>query len=120
MCGIFGVVGRADRELGERVARAIHHRGPDDSGVWIDKTDTPVTLVNTRLAIIDLSAAGHMPMLSEDGGLAITYNGEVYNFRELRRELRSVRALTCASGARAITAWPPATARRCLAVHPAR
>ncbi len=87
MCGIFGVVGRADRELGERVARAIHHRGPDDSGVWIDKTDTPVTLVNTRLAIIDLSAAGHMPMLSEGGGLAITYNGEVYNYAEIRAEL---------------------------------
>ena len=87
MCGIFGVVGRADRELGERVARAIHHRGPDDSGVWIDSTDTPVTLGNTRLAIIDLSPAGHMPMLHASRGMTITYNGEVYNFAEIRAEL---------------------------------
>ncbi len=87
MCGIFGVVGRADRELGGRVTRAIHHRGPDDSGVWVDSTDTPVTLANTRLAIIDLSPAGHMPMLHSERRLAITYNGEVYNFAEIRAEL---------------------------------
>lgn len=87
MCGIFGLVGRADRELGERVVRAIDHRGPDDSGVWVDSTDTPVTLVNTRLAIIDLSPGGHMPMMYADRGMAITYNGEVYNFAEIRAEL---------------------------------
>jgi len=87
MCGVFGLVGRADHALGERVAGAIHHRGPDDSGVWVDSTDTPVTLANTRLSIIDLSSGGHMPMLQADYGLAITYNGEVYNFSEIRAEL---------------------------------
>ena len=87
MCGIFGVVGLADRELGERVALCLHHRGPDDSGVWVEQKGTPITLANTRLAIIDLSAGGHMPMLDSDGRVAVTYNGEIYNFSEIRSEL---------------------------------
>jgi asparagine synthase (glutamine-hydrolysing) len=68
----------------------MYHRGPDDSGIWIDTTDTPVTLVNTRLAIIDLSEAGHMPMLSHNSEVAITYNGEVYNFPEIRSDLEKL------------------------------
>ncbi len=87
MCGVFGLIGRADRELGERVARALQHRGPDDTGVWVDSTGTPVTLANTRLAIIDLSSAGQMPMVHSDRGMVLTYNGEVYNFMEIRAEL---------------------------------
>jgi asparagine synthase (glutamine-hydrolysing) len=87
MCGIFGLVGRADHELGERLADCLRHRGPDDRGVWTSESGTPVTLVSTRLSIIDLSPAGHMPMSNEDGSAWIAYNGEMYSFGELRPEL---------------------------------
>ena len=90
MCGIFGIVGNADPEVADRVSRGMYHRGPDDNGIWFDTTDTPVTLVNTRLAIIDLSEAGHMPMLSHNSEVAITYNGEVYNFPEIRADLEKL------------------------------
>jgi asparagine synthetase B (glutamine-hydrolysing) len=62
MCGIFALLGEANPELGEYVAHAMHHRGPDDRGVWTSTTGAPVTLVNTRLAIIDLSSLSHMPV----------------------------------------------------------
>ena len=75
MCGIFGLIGNADIELGERVAQCLHHRGPDDHGVWTSTTGMPVTLVNTRLAIIDLSPLGHMPMTTAKGEVWIAYNG---------------------------------------------
>ena len=68
---------------------AIRHRGPDDEGSSLEQG---VGLANRRLAIIDLSAGGHQPMANEDGSLLITYNGEVYNFRELVPELESQRA----------------------------
>ena len=87
MCGIFGIIGVADAELGERIATCIHHRGPDDHGVWTSTTGAPVTLVNTRLAIIDLSPLGHMPMTTMRGEVWIAYNGEVFNFAETRAEL---------------------------------
>ena len=90
MCGIFGLVGLADCELGERIAQCIRHRGPDDHGVWISADSTPVTLVNTRLAIIDLSPLGHMPMTTTSGETVITYNGEVFNFAETRAELEKL------------------------------
>src|SRR5690349_5393795 len=63
---------------------AIAHRGPDDEGVW---SHGPVGLGNRRLAIIDLTPGGHQPMLSDDGEVVLTFNGEIYNFRELRAEL---------------------------------
>ena len=87
MCGIFALIGAADAALGRRVADCLHHRGPDDSGVWASDRGTRVTMASTRLSIIDLSPAGHMPMHSTDGRTVIVYNGEVYNFRELRAEL---------------------------------
>lgn len=87
MCGIFGLIGKADPELGERIAQCLHHRGPDDHGVWTSTVGTPVTLVNTRLAIIDLSPLGHMPMTTMRGDVWIAYNGEVFNFAETRAEL---------------------------------
>jgi asparagine synthase (glutamine-hydrolysing) len=87
MCGIFGITGLADRELGEKLAACLHHRGPDDSGVWVGQAGQPVTLVGTRLSIIDLSSAGHMPMSNEDGSVWMTYNGEMYSFGDLRPEL---------------------------------
>ena len=66
--------------------RTIVHRGPDDGGSWIDTT-ARIALGNRRLAIVDLSMDGHQPMESADGRLVITYNGEVYNFQDLRTEL---------------------------------
>jgi asparagine synthase (glutamine-hydrolysing) len=87
MCGIVGVVS-GDRpvstELLQVMTDVIAHRGPDDDGVY---TDGRVGLGNRRLAIIDLSAAGHQPMVDETGELVLTFNGEIYNFRELRAEL---------------------------------
>ena len=85
MCGICGVWGGEDRtsNIGEvrAMIHAMHHRGPDDSGVL---DENHVVLGMTRLAIIDTSSAGHQPMVSPDGQIAIVYNGELYNFREER------------------------------------
>ncbi len=88
MCGIVGMV-NFDRnpvslELLKRMTDAISHRGPDGEGVY---SDGPIGLGHRRLAIIDLSAAGHQPMITEDRRYALTYNGEIYNFQELRTEL---------------------------------
>src|SRR3954469_4041546 len=88
MCGIAGVLDRSGAPVPLQVLRrmgdVIAHRGPDDEGQFFDG---PVGLVNRRLAIIDPSPAGHMPMTSARGSLVITYNGELYNFRELQAEL---------------------------------
>ena len=86
MCGICGTAGFADKALLKRMTAVISHRGPDDEGVYVSP-DSVVGLGNRRLSIIDLSPRGHQPMSNEDGTVWITYNGEVYNFRELRTEL---------------------------------
>ena len=70
----------------QRAADAIAHRGPDDEGLHLDG---PVGLAHRRLSIIDLTAAGHQPMSNEDGTVWLTYNGEIYNFAELRRLLQA-------------------------------
>jgi asparagine synthase (glutamine-hydrolysing) len=71
-----------------RMADALHHRGPDDSGVWVDDS-AGLALGFRRLSIIDLSSLGHQPMVSRSGRTVIIYNGEVYNHRELRAELEA-------------------------------
>ena len=86
MCGICGTAGYADAALLREMTAALHHRGPDDAGIFI-APEHNVGLGNCRLSIIDLSAAGHMPMSNENGDVWITYNGEIYNFRELRTVL---------------------------------
>ena len=89
MCGIAGVVGLRDGEIAATMVRRIAHRGPDDEGTWLSPSDQfPVMFGSRRLAILDLSAAGHMPMLSKDGRFVITYNGEIFNYREIREELK--------------------------------
>ncbi len=91
MCGIAGFIAApgSTRE-GERIARemadAISRRGPDDHGVWVDR-EAGIALAHRRLSIVDLSPAGHQPMLSDCGRFAITFNGEIYNYAELRAEL---------------------------------
>ncbi len=90
MCGIAGILhldGEAASPVHVRaMATAVAHRGPDGEGQW---NEGPVALSHRRLAIIDLSELGRQPMQSRDGRLIITYNGEVYNFRELRAELEA-------------------------------
>jgi asparagine synthase (glutamine-hydrolysing) len=85
MCGIFGSVGSPlGPETVGRVAAVLHHRGPEAQGV----AELPgATLVHARLKIIDLSPAGAQPMTNEDGSVWITFNGEIYNFQALRRDL---------------------------------
>ena len=89
MCGISGVVNCGDAATLVRMTDVQTHRGPDDSGRW--ERSFPdggyIGLGSRRLAILDLSADGHMPMSNEDGSVWITYNGEIYNFADLRREL---------------------------------
>jgi asparagine synthase (glutamine-hydrolysing) len=86
MCGIFGFIGGyALGDLGS-MATALAHRGPDDGGLHVDP-DAGLGLGQTRLSIIDLSPAGHQPMLDSSGRYVIVYNGEIYNYRELRDEL---------------------------------
>jgi len=70
----------------ERMGEAIGHRGPDDSGVWLD-VDAGIGLSHRRLSILDLSPQGHQPMLSVSGRYVIVFNGEIYNHRTLRKEL---------------------------------
>ncbi len=84
MCGITGVVGRPpeDPETIARMTAMLEHRGPDDSGVW---RSTSAHIGHTRLSILDISTAGRQPM--HLGDLTLTYNGEIYNFRELRAAL---------------------------------
>lgn len=91
MCGISGLVNWGDRETLERMTAIQAHRGPDDAGVWERHfpDGTYVGLGSRRLAILDLSPGGHMPMCNADRSLWITYNGEIYNFRDVRRELQS-------------------------------
>lgn len=86
MCGIAGVFGRRWQGRHGRMLDALAHRGPDDHGTYHDAA-SGVVLLHTRLAIIDLSPAGHQPMLSRDGRVALTFNGEIYNYRELLAEL---------------------------------
>ena len=88
MCGIAGAVGggQAAVEWARRAVTTLRHRGPDDVGWWSDD-GSGATLAHARLSIIDLSPAGHNPMPWREGGYWITFNGEVYNFLELRREL---------------------------------
>lgn len=92
MCGIAGIIAAGPATLGvdeaelERMADAMIVRGPDGSGRWVS-ADHRVGLAHRRLAIIDLSEAGAQPMVDEETGCVITFNGEIYNFQELRADL---------------------------------
>jgi asparagine synthase (glutamine-hydrolysing) len=92
VCGIAGIrlsepagLDLAEERLDRMLVR-LSHRGPDDAGVWSDRP-AGVLFGHRRLAVIDISPLGHQPMVSEDGRLAIVFNGEIYNYLELRRDL---------------------------------
>ncbi|WP_417412009.1 asparagine synthase (glutamine-hydrolyzing) [Hoeflea sp.] len=90
MCGIAGIVDLNGETISpvilQRMTDAIAHRGPDGEGHWIEG---PVGFGHRRLAVIDLSPGGHQPMISADHRYVITYNGEIYNYREIRAELQA-------------------------------
>ena len=97
MCGIAGLwcneprhLGMAERSLGAMLARVVH-RGPDDQGVWSDP-NAGIVLGHRRLAVIDLSPLGHQPMVLDGGRFVVAFNGEIYNFAELRSELAALGA----------------------------
>src|SRR4051812_26929366 len=96
MCGITGLVsagpvqGKLEREHENALMTgALRHRGPDGSGNWLDP-DLDVAFGHRRLAVIDLSPSGHQPMISGSGRYVLTYNGEIYNFLELKAELQTL------------------------------
>jgi asparagine synthase (glutamine-hydrolysing) len=92
MCGFAGILTSAAFSRDElaahagRMSGALAHRGPDDSGIWVDER-AGIALGFRRLAILDVSPQGHQPMASASGRFVVAFNGEVYNFAELRREL---------------------------------
>jgi len=96
MCGFAGILDpdrrtsdQAMRATVARMADTLRHRGPDDGGIWVDPT-AGVALGHRRLSVVDLSPAGHQPMVSASGRYVIVYNGEIYNAQQLRRELDQV------------------------------
>ncbi len=87
MCGIGGCIGvHTDAELIKEMSDLIRHRGPDDHGEYLDKG---VGIFSNRLSIIDLEG-GHQPIFNEDESLVIVFNGEIYNFPEIKQELEKV------------------------------
>lgn len=92
MCGICGYIG--PKEISEETLRKMNqtmlHRGPDDGGIWQSRNnERNIGMAHRRLSILDLSQMGHQPMWSQDRRYVIVYNGEVYNYRELRTELET-------------------------------
>jgi len=94
MCGIAGLISVEPGRRAAAMLKAIEHRGRDDEGIWVsasaDGAGRRACLGHRRLAIIDTSSAGHQPMLYEDGRYSLTFNGEIYNYRELRARLKSL------------------------------
>ena len=92
MCGIAGYcqpsgfAAAAGEEIVNGMSAELSHRGPDDAGTWLDG-DAGIALGHRRLSILDLSSAGHQPMLSASGRYAIVFNGEIYNHLQIRKEL---------------------------------
>src|SRR5687767_7320889 len=93
MCGIAGFAVTSPRastlqfsNIAGSMNGSLQHRGPDDDGTWIDP-EAGVALTHRRLSIVDLSPAGHQPMISSDGRYVITYNGEVYSHEDIRPSL---------------------------------
>ena len=84
MCGITGYFGKGDSQILKQMNETLRHRGPDDEGFYLDEK---VGLGHRRLSVIDLTPAGHQPMSNEDGTIWLAFNGEIYNFQELKKKL---------------------------------
>ena len=90
MCGICGIYNGGDEGAIQRMLTAMEHRGPDASGCVCASQEAPsLWLGHRRLAIIDLNAAANQPMRNPDTGDILAFNGEIYNYRELRQELQA-------------------------------
>ena len=90
MCGIIGISGDVDAEALKTGLSSLTHRGPDDSGIFIDEP-AHIALGHRRLSILDMSPLGHQPMVGANGSVVLIFNGEIYNFRQLRAELEAKR-----------------------------
>ncbi len=91
MCGICGYISKKQVEdvILERMRDTMIHRGPNDAGIWqIESSGRYIGLAHRRLSIFDLSELGHQPMVSSDGNYSLVFNGEIYNFKEIRSELK--------------------------------
>ena len=91
MCGISGIYNCSDKDIGpkkiiENIIKLQDRRGPDDRGIW-QSTCKKTTFGHNRLSIIDLTDKAKQPLISKDNNLIITYNGEIYNYKEIRNEL---------------------------------
>ena len=93
MCGIAGYISQSAPSVHafwpDYAVKSLHHRGPDDHGIYANTSKT-ACLIHTRLSILDLSPLGHQPISSADGRWQLVFNGELYNFRELRAELLGI------------------------------
>ncbi|MFA5031658.1 MAG: asparagine synthase (glutamine-hydrolyzing) [bacterium] len=90
MCGIAGIWDFKEKlgiDVLNRMKESLHHRGPDDSGIYLDKQNN-LGLAHTRLSIIELSEKGHQPMIDKELNLVIVFNGEIYNYLEIKKELK--------------------------------
>lgn len=113
MCGIAGYYGNFSREQLIRGSRLQAHRGPDANAEWFDDR-AGVGLAHRRLSIIDLSPTGAQPMRCPETGAVIVFNGEIYNFRELREELQGKAPDSAAPPTlRSYWLYTLATAKRC-------
>ncbi|MCX5948704.1 MAG: asparagine synthase (glutamine-hydrolyzing) [Cyanobacteria bacterium] len=103
MCGIAGLIGRSPGDFAVRVGPKLAHRGPDSAGLWHDES---TCLLHRRLAILDLSPAGHQPMASACGRWQLVFNGEIYNHIQLRRQLEALGLVfTSSSDTEVLLAW---------------
>ena len=89
MCSIYGTIGKNFKNIENIFSKELHHRGPDDCGIFYDNINS-LSLGHTRLSIIDLSCHGHQPMLSNDCNYILTFNGEIYNYQEIKNDLISL------------------------------
>ena len=95
MCGILGILSENEKNLFDKtnqLLKTFNHRGPDNLGVWFDNNDQ-ISLGHLRLSILDLSSSGNQPMSSSNERYKIVYNGEIYNFKELKLEIENVKKI---------------------------
>ena len=89
MCGILGIVSNSkiEKDIFFNAVHTLDHRGPDDSGLWFSSDNLNICLGHTRLSIIDLTNNSSQPMKDKSGNFIIIFNGEIYNYKTIRKEL---------------------------------